>query len=146
MGPRGGVWRVSLPRAHRVQPRSSLLPLLLTLRSLFGPGEKTSPPFYTPKYMNNSNNNKHNHHRPPYKVISLGQHVVELRNPYHEWDAVHFACGRLADRERDLPSDPSKQYKINCFLPTLTLLSLTMRILVAGTGRVAHRLRMSGRP
>ena len=56
------------------------------------------------------------------------RHVVELRNVWQEWDALHIARVRLAERKRDIASCLAKSNtKSTCFLPTWTFLSSTLR-------------------
>ena len=75
------------------------------------------------------------------------QHVVELRNVWQEWDAVHIARVRLANRKRDPASYVSKtNTKSTLFLVNFDFRVVDTAKCVAGMGRGAHRARTSGQP
>ena len=66
---------------------------------------------------------------------------------WQEWDAVHIARVRRANRKRDLASYVSKkQYKVNVVIFLTDFLVVDAAKCVPRMGRGAHRAGTSGQP
>ena len=78
--------------------------------------------------------------KPIQSQLFARRYIVELRNAWQEWDAVHIARVRLANRKRDPASDLTKAIQSpRLFLANMDFLVVDAAKCAAGVGRGALR-------